>query len=184
MTMATLVPRQFKVMLLDYRDSWSTSVGLELKRTRRRVAAWLYLTPTLAAAGFLHWHVQLPTTAPLLTAMSVFTALLFGLLFLVFNLAVTLRKDGAAIANAHGLQVVAGDLRATVTYTIAVAVALVFALVATTLTMVHADPTDAKSQLVVHWGWTPVLVWLGVHLLLNLMKILERFRTAFNYISR
>lgn len=184
----------------DYRDSWTSLAGQAAKRARRRSALYLYGLPSIVAALLLVWHVELTSITPYLTAMSVFTALLFGLLFLVFNLAVTLRKDGAAIGNAHDLRTVITDLRATISYTIIVAVALVVLLAVATGFMTSGEviapasptptpsaistPADAAGTSMLQWGWTPVLAWLAVHLVLNVLKILERFRTAFNLISR
>lgn len=135
--------------------------------------------------------------------MSVFTALLFGLLFLVFNLAVTMRKDGKAIANAHDLSTIVRDLRSIITYSIVVAVVMVVVLAVSTqfaaaatggapvvtpsplpsqsgpAVPVASDPSSALS-----WVWTPILIWLGVHLVLNILSVLTRFRTAFNYLAQ
>ena len=179
-----MVDVQFKTMFRDYRDSWASGTGAMQKRARRRAAAYFYLPPTAIAAVLICWHVGLTVLTPYLTAMSVFTALLFGLLYLVFNLAVTLRKDGSAISNAHGLEDVVVDLRSTITYTIVIAIMLVVVLAAAAGFMVPSNPKDPASTPVLPWQWSPILAWLAVHLLLNVLKILERFRTAFNYVIR
>lgn len=200
MAVITMTPGQFRTIFRDYRDSWTSLTGQPAKRARRKAAAYFYGIPTVAAVALLYWHVELTSITPYLTAMSVFTALLFGLLFLVFNLAVTLRKDGAAIGNAHGLGTVISDLRATISYTIVVAVALVVLLAVAAgfvdpgAAVISPSPTPAPTtgqtpvatagEPVLHWGWTPALAWLALHLVLNVLKILERFRTAFNFISR
>lgn len=199
MVVITMAPGQFRMIFRDYRDSWTSLAGQPAKVARRKAALYFYGVPSAVAAVFLAWHVELTSISPYLTAMSVFTALLFGLLFLVFNLAVTLRKDGSAIKNAHGLGTVVADLRATISYTIVVAVALVILLAVATGFMSPGDaiapvtsPTPVPSPApavvavtpVLHWAWTPALAWLAVHLVLNVLKILERFRTAFNFISR
>ncbi|GAB3617402.1 hypothetical protein GCM10027416_19590 [Okibacterium endophyticum] len=200
MVVNTMSPGQFRTIFRDYRDSWTSLVGQPAKRARRRAVIYYYGLPSTVAAALLFWHIELTSVTPYLTAMSVFTALLFGLLFLVFNLAVTLRKDGGAIGNAHGLGTVISDLRATISYTIVVAVALVVLLavatgfmapdVSVTPTISTPTPTTAPAPAatagdsVLHWGWTPALAWLALHLVLNVLKILERFRTAFNLISR
>lgn len=192
---------QFRTVFRDYRDSWTSLTGQPARIARRKAALWFYGLPTLLAVALLVWHVEIPTLAPFLTAMSVFTALLFGLLFLVFNLAVTVRKDTPTFANAHGLGTVISDLRATISYTIVVAVALVVLLaMATAFTtsaapIVSVPPTpspNSQSPIEVDmgtfevplWWWSPPLTWLALHLILNVLKILERFRTAFNFISR
>ena len=65
------------------------------------------------------------------------------------------------------------DSRSTTTYTIVVAIALVVALAAAASFMVLSDPEDPASAPVLPWQWSPVLAWLSVHLLLNVLKILE-----------
>mgnify|MGYP001110282681 CR=1 FL=1 len=202
MAVITMNPGQFGMIFRDYRDSWTSLTGQPARRARRKAALYFYGLPSILAVALCFWHVELASITPYLTAMSVFTALLFGLLFLVFNLAVTLRKDSAAIGNAHGLSTVISDLRATISYTIVVAVALVLLLaiavgfmapdMANALASPNPAPTTAPTPVpdatvsvsVLHWGWTPALAWLALHLVLNVMKILERFRTAFNFISR
>lgn len=189
--MVDVLPHQLKTLLRDYRDTWSASNSTaQQKRDRRRAAMFYYLTPTIAAVVFVFWRVELTNTTPFLTALSVFTALLFGLLILVFNTAITLRKDGNSLKNAHDIARTIQDLRATVTYSIAVAIVLIVALSLGTSVMV-TDPLPKGSAVnapapVPHlpWCWTPTFVWLAVHLLLNIAKILERVRTAFNYVSR
>jgi hypothetical protein len=196
MTVMPLLPRQLTTTLRDYRDTWTSLTGREGQRARWRRGLTLYGWPTLIAAVFVVWRVELTAVVPLLTAMSVFTALLFGLLFLVFNFAVTVRKDGDSLANAHNLSDVVSDLRATITYTILVAVSLVVLLaVCAGLLITPAAPAvlplplpwtspSAPASAFLPWPWTVPLAWLGVHLILNLLKILERFRTAFNLVSR
>jgi len=50
------------------------------------------------------------------------------------------------------------------------------------LVVVAAAGTPSTKAL--PWGWTPALVWISAHLVLNLLTILRRLRTAFNYITR
>lgn len=179
-----LIPSQVRTVFRDYRDSWTSLSGAAAKRARRKVGIRLYGLPTLAAIPFFALRVDIPTFTPYLTALSVFTALLFGLLFLVFNFAVTARKDGKSFSNAHGLMETISDLRATITYTVFVAVVLVV-LLAVAAGAVTPSAQPAPSFLVgLAWLWTPPVVWLATHLALNIFKILERFRTAFNLISR
>jgi len=176
-------PRQVKDMFRDYVDSWSNTSGVERARDRKRAAAYFYLPPSLLAIFFLARPTSLMTVTPFLTALSVFTGLLFGLLIMVFNTTITLRKDGAALKNAHGLDVVIADLRATVTYSIVVAGLLVILLSIASATGIP-DPHTPSAAPRVGWGWTPAFVWLAVHLILNVGKILERIRTAFRYINQ
>jgi hypothetical protein len=181
---AQVAPNQVQTMLRDYRDSWTSSTGRDRTRNRIRAGLYFYLTPTVAAAVFVRWPVSLLTVTPFLTALSVFTALLFGLMILVFNTAVTLKKDASIFKNAHNLTDVIGDLRATITYSIFTAVLLVIALAVGAANTIPLHPKDPHSILVLSWLWTPLFVWLAIHLLLNLAKILERIRTAFNYVTR
>ena len=83
---------------------------------------------SVVAAVLIAWHVELMSISPYPTVMSVSCRVLLGLLFVVFNLAVTLRKHGSAIRNAHGLGAVVTDPRATISYAIIVAGALVILL--------------------------------------------------------
>ncbi|MDU0328510.1 hypothetical protein RWH43_17255 [Microbacterium sp. KSW2-21] len=185
MTVIHIVPRQMRMMLHDYEQTWSGTRTSALISDRTRAIIRLYFTPTVPAVVFLFVHVRLGTVTPFLTSMSVFTALLFGLLTLIFNTAVTLRKDEKALQNAHGLSEVIKDLRAIVTYTIFVALALVItlALGAAFTEPLNPDPKVLDSPQVVSWWWTPVYVWLAVHMLLNLGDVLVRFRTAYNYLA-
>lgn len=68
------------------------------------------------------------------------------------------------------------DVCANATYAAVVAIILAMTLV------VGAALTPPVHGLA--WGWTPVLVFLFVHLALTLLTILARFRTAFNYLTR
>jgi len=180
-----IVPRQMRVMLHDYEQTWSGTRTGALISDRARAIIRLYLTPTVPAAVFLFVHVRLGTVTPFLTSMSVFTALLFGLLTLIFNTAITLRKDEKALQNAHGLSEVIKDMRAIVTYTIFVALALVITLAigAAFTEPVNSNPKAQDLTQVVSWWWTPVYVWLAIHMLLNLGDVLVRFRTAYNYLA-
>jgi hypothetical protein len=150
--------------------------GDEGRTDRHKAAAWFFGVPTLAAAIFVIWPVHLQGLGQLLSGVSVFTALLFGLLVLMFNTGVTLRKDGAAISNAHGLRQLISDIRANTTWAILMGFALAAALIVAAATTGPHDDTP--------WGFTPLVVWLFVHLGLTLMTILRRLRTAFNYITR
>lgn len=185
MTVIHLIPRQMRMMLHDYEQTWTGIRTSALISDRTRAIVRLYFTPTLPAVVFLFVHVRLGNITPFLTSMSVFTALLFGLLTLIFNTAITLRKDEKALQNAHGLAEIIKDLRAIVTYTILVALALVItlALGAAFTEPLDPDPKVLNSPQVVSWWWTPVYVWLAIHMLLNLGDVLVRFRTAYNYLA-
>lgn len=178
-----IVPRQMRVMLHDYEQTWAGPRTGALISSRTRAIVRLYLTPTVPAAVFLIVHVRLGTVTPFLTSMSVFTALLFGLLTLIFNTAVTLRKDEKSLQNAHGLSEIIKDMRAIVTYTIFVALALVITLAVGAAFTEAQNPKHPDAGQVVSWWWTPVYVWLAIHMLLNLGDVLVRFRTAYNYLA-
>ncbi len=160
----------------DHVQTWSVRSGRQRTADRRRAAAWYYGVPLMLAVPLLGWHVQVQGVGQLLSGVAVFTALLFGLLVLMFNTGLALRKDAKVLANAHNTRRVVADVRANTTYAAVVAIILAMTLV------VAAALTPPSHGLA--WGWTPVLVFLFVHLALTLLTILARFRTAFNYITR
>jgi len=140
---------------------------------------WFYGVPLLASVpfwGWWDWHVHLQNLGQIFAGVAVFTGLLFGLLALMFNTAITLRKDGQALANAHDLRRLVGDLRANITYAAFVDIVLALILV------LAASITPPGKETA--WEFTPIVVGLFLHLALTLLVILRRFRTAFNYISR
>lgn len=137
---------------------------------------WYYVVPLAPVLALVVWRVPMRSAGQLLSGATIFTALLFGLLILIFNTAVTLRKDGDALTSAHDLRRLIQDLRANVTYAAAVAVVLALVLVAAAAV---SPPGGA-----LHWGWTPPVAWLALHLALTLLTVLRRLRTAFNYIAR
>jgi hypothetical protein len=155
-------------LLADNAETWSTQVGRPRRIARRKAILRYYLLPALLSAPLIFIPVCIANPSPLLSGLSVFTALLFGLMFLVFNLGVTIRKDSAVFTNAHGVRRVVSDLRANVTYTACIAVALVIV----TVFALATSPSDntLPSQ------WTPLLSWLGIHMVFNLLTILIRVR--------
>jgi len=160
--------------------TWTVHADDELARTDKiRGALWFYGFPLLVSMpfwGWWGWHVHLQNLGQIFAGVAVFTGLLFGLLALMFNTAITLRKDGQALASAHDLRQLVGDLRANITYAAFVDIVLALILVlAASIT-----PPGAETA----WGFTPVVVGMFLHLALTLLTILRRFRTAFNYISR
>ncbi len=176
MTNAVARRLHLRTVIEDHVETWSVRVGAERTHDRRWAAAWYYLLPTVAALPFLKWHVEIQGVGQLLAGVAVFTALLFGMLVLMFNTGIALRKDGSVLTNAHDLKRLVADLRANITYAAVVAIALAMVLVvAAALT----PPTRGLA-----WGWTPLILWLFLHLGLTLLTILARFRTAFNYITR
>lgn len=165
-----------RTVLNDHVQTWSVRAGAQRASDRRRAAAWYYGVPLALAVPLLRWHVGVQGVGQLLSGVAVFTALLFGLLVLMFNTGLALRKDGKALANAHDTGRVVADVRANTTYAAVVAIVLAMTLV------VGAALTPPVHGLA--WGWTPALAFLFVHLALTLLTILARFRTAFNYLNR
>jgi hypothetical protein len=166
----------FKAIYRDHSATWTQRTGRRGDRDRRRAFVWYFGIPTVSAAPFVRWHFEVQGLGQLLAGVGVFTALLFGVLILMFNTGVTLRKDSSAISNAHGLRQLIGDIRANATWAIIVSFALALTLI------VAAALTPASAG--VRWGFTPAIVWLFLHLGLTLLTILRRLRTAFNYITR
>lgn len=160
----------------EHVETWSMAVGPQRTHDRWASGLWYLAAPAVATLPFLRWHLELLGVSQILSGVAVFTALLFGLLVLIFNTGVTLRKDGHLFGNAHDLKGVVSDLRANVTY------ALVIALLLDVVLITGAAVTDPTMGLA--WGWTPAIVWLFLHLGLTLFTILRRLRTAFNYITR
>jgi hypothetical protein len=165
-----------RLVVDDHVQTWSVRTGPKRTRDRRQAAVWYYGVPLVLAAPLLRWHVEVQGVGQLLSGVAVFTALLFGLLVLMFNTGLALRKDAKALANAHDTARVIADARANTTYAAVVAVVLAMTLV------VAAALTPPVEGLA--WGWAPVLVFLFSHLALTLLTILGRFRTAFNYLTR
>lgn len=118
-----------RTVLEDHVETWSLRVGRERQKDRRRSAAWYYGVPTLASLPLLRWHVEIQGVGPLLSGVAVFTGLLFGMLVLVFNTGVALRKDGSVLTSAHDLKRLIADLRANITYAAVTAFVLALALV-------------------------------------------------------
>ncbi len=165
-----------KAIFRDHAATWTSRTGTDGASDRRRAVLWFFGVPSAPAAILLVVHVHLQSIGQILSGVSVFTALLFGLLILMFNTGVTLRKDAAAITNAHGLRQLISDIRANATWAIIVGFTLAMLLVIAAAT----TATDESTP----WGFTPPVAWLFVHLGLTLMAILRRLRTAFNYITR
>lgn len=160
----------------DHLETWSDSSNARaVKSDHRKWAAWFFGLPTLSASPFLFWHVHLYGIGQLLAGTAVFTGLLFGLLGVIFNMGVTLRKEGEKFPNAHNLPVAIADLRANITYAIGIGFIL-----SSTLGVAAAVSSTAALA----WGWTAPIAWLFEHLALTLLMVLRRFRTAFNYITR
>jgi hypothetical protein len=157
-------------------ETWTARTGREGARDRVAAGFWFYGLPLIPAVALVHWHLQLQSIGQILSGVAVFTGLLFGLLVLMFNTGVTLRKDSSAITNAHDLRGLVGDLRANTTY------AAIVALLLAMLLVVAAIAVDDKGR--APWPFAPPVAYLFLHLGLVLMVILRRLRTAFNYITR
>jgi hypothetical protein len=160
----------------DHVQTWSLRGGSDRKRDLVAAVGWYYGGPTLLGSVFYFAHVKLLGVGQLLAGVSVFSGLLFGMLILIFNTGLSLRKDAAAFASAHDVRRTIADLRANVTYTVIVAISLALLLV-----VAAASNNPAKG---LPWGWTPFIAGLFLHLGLNLLTILARVRTAFNVLTR
>lgn len=165
-----------KAIVRDNIGTWSARTGKAARRDRLASFAWFYMIPAIPAVALTFWQVEVRGIGQMLSGVAVFTGLLFGLLVLMFNTGITLRKDGSAITNAHGLGELIGDLRANTTY------AAVVAMVLATVLMFTAASADDQGA--APWGFSPAIAYLFAHLGLMLMTILRRLRTAFNYITR
>lgn len=168
--------------MTDYIETWSIRTGQGLRRDQKKSFAKYYLVPILFALPFFFFHFELQGVGRLLSGVAIFAALLFGLLILMFNTGMTLRKDGNAFKTAHNLKRTVSDLRANVTY--AAVVAIVLALVLAVAAGVTTPATSTNLVRGLGWGWTPPIVWLFSHVGLTLLLILRRLRTAFSYATR
>lgn len=170
------------MVLADHVETWSIRTGKGLRQDRKKAFGKYYLMPLLFALPFFFFRFDLQGVGQLLSGVAVFTALLFGLLILMFNTGLTLRKDSSSFKNAHNLKRTVSDLRANVTY--AAVVAITLALILSIAAGVTTPATSTNADQGLGWGWTPPVVWLFIHLGLTLLTILRRLRTAFNYATR
>ncbi|WP_074698580.1 hypothetical protein [Arthrobacter crystallopoietes] len=166
----------------DHVETWSSAVGQQQRNERRRAGLKYFGIPTALALPFLFVHFRLQGIAQLLSGVTIFTALLFGLLVLMFNTGIAVRKDSAIFEHAHDLKLVISDLRANVTYAAVVAVCL--SLLLAIAAAITSPPSTVDPVGGLSWWWTPICIWFFTHLGLTLLMILRRLRTAFNYVSR
>lgn len=167
----------------DHSQTWSIRDGKAKRHDRILAVLWFYGLPLLLAAIpvglaiYGCYEVRIGGLGPILSGVSIFTALLFGLLVLMFNTGVAVKKDRAVLDNAHGVAQVIDDARANVTYS-----ALVALVLACTLVVAAASNRDPSG--ILQWQWSVPLIFLGTHLMLNVLIILKRLRVAFNNITR
>ena len=167
----------------DNVETWSLKSGRDATRDRVKAALGLFAPPLVAAlacagsALVFDRPIRVYNVGQILSGVAVFTGLLFALLVLMFNTGLALRKDGNVLRNAHQVERVIADLRSNVTYSACVALLLAVVLVAAAATHTNAGKGLA-------WGGTPLMIFLGLHLVINLTVILRRLRTAFNYLTR
>lgn len=166
----------------DHVETWSSSVGHQQLNERRRAALKYFGIPTALALPFLLFHFRLQGIGQLLSGVAIFTALLFGLLVLMFNTGIAVRKESAIFEHAHDLKLVISDLRANVTYAAVVSVCL--SLLLAVAAAVTPPPSSSDPVGGLSWWWTPICIWLFAHLGLTMLMVLRRLRTAFNYVSR
>ncbi|WP_156464590.1 hypothetical protein [Aeromicrobium sp. Root495] len=176
MTSVLSPPVKFGLVTIfrDHRDTWSATSGAAQRMDLIRGYIWYFGWPTLAGGVFVFVRFEMTAADKLLPAVSVFTALMFAMLGLTFNVGVSLKNAGGKKASTTLATI--KDLRANITWAILVAFALIATLVLITLL---DDPANGTA-----WGWSPVVVALAYHLLLTLLTVLARFRTAFNYLTR
>lgn len=171
-----------RMVLEDHIETWSSAVGPQQKAERRSAAFKYFGIPAVLALPFVFFHFRLQGIGQLLSGVTIFTALLFGLLVLMFNTGIAVRKDSAVFEHAHDLKLVISDLRANVTYAAVVAVCLSLLLAVAAAVTPPPSTTDPIGGL--SWWWTPLCIWLFTHLGLTMLMVLRRLRTAFNYVSR
>lgn len=169
-------------IIQDHIGTFSGAIRTEKwKKEIRKTSAIQYGLPAITAGPFL-WpvHLQLGGITPLLSIATVLTGLLFALLVLLFNTTIAIKKDGYLFESAHDVFRVIDDLRINVTYAIVTSLLLCGALAAAAAVGMPA----AHQPQTLPWVWTPLLVFLIVHIGLTSVMILSRFRKAFNYIAR
>lgn len=182
MRLVDLDPMGLADIFNDNRDTWSSRIEPARSTDIRRGYALHFLTPTVLAVPFVLIHFEMKSAGQLLSGVAVFTALLFGVLGLAFNAGIAIAKDPAVFNDPHAAGQTIKDMRANVTYAVVNGVFL--ALVLITASATAAAPESPTELPALHWVWTPVCIWLFVHLGLNVLVILKRFRTAFNYLTR
>lgn len=165
-----------RAIFSDYAASWTVQSGDAGRRDKRDALAVSFGVPTVLAGSLYVHRVQLSNLSALISGVALFTGLLFGLLILMFNTGITLRKDGEHFRSAHDLPLLIADLRASITWAILVSMSL-------TVVLVVAASTTPSNEAAC-WGWTVASAWLFSHLAITVLGVLRRLRTAFNYITR
>ena len=162
--------------------TWSNRIGSARKADIFIAALVNYGIPAILAIVVWFQHLKLSGVAALLSGASVFTALLFGLLWLIFNTGITLAKDGKSFANLGTLKRTIRDLRANVTYSAVVALVLttLLAIAASSAPLIQKGAAISPS---IGEYWTSPIVFLSLHLAFALVGILRRFSRAFNLIT-
>ncbi len=166
-------------------DHWSTfSHSIDPTCSRREVRKSLLMQSSSAVGlgiPFFFIHFQLQSISEILSGMAILTALLFGLLVLMFDTGLFLRQNRSEFKSAHDIKGVITDLRMNVTYAVLLSLFLLFFSVVASVT---ATPKSEGVDGGISWLWSPFLIALFVHFSYTLILILKRLRQAFNYIDR
>jgi glucan phosphoethanolaminetransferase (alkaline phosphatase superfamily) len=109
----------------DYFDTWAFADAPKRRSLKLKRALFIYVIPSVVACAAICRPFEIYNAGIVLTAVSILTALLFGLLVAVFDAAVNLHRDADGIKNAHNLNITLSDFRASITYEILVAILLV-----------------------------------------------------------
>ncbi|WP_370185104.1 hypothetical protein [Rhodococcus wratislaviensis] len=130
--------------------------------------------PAFAAALIAWFDVRLKDVSGVLGGLSVFTALLFGLVIFVFQLRLQLKSDGV---NRTGfLMRLVDQLFANVNY------AVVVGVVTTTVGVVAINVGDKDAGAPV---WlSAILTGLGLHLVLTIFMCVKRVHSAYKQLAR
>ena len=137
----------------------------------------------VAAAVF---GVRLNDISTIIAGISIFTALLFGLLIHVFVMGMEIASN-PKWTKVSRVTILVGELRANVAYSCGVGLLL------TTLLIVASSISETVTTVSgnVEVTATPVTVWLSaliigllVHLLLTLLMVLKRIRSAYRLMSK
>lgn len=168
-------------LVADHVDTFSISPVRSRARFERVRGYLVQLAlPMVPAAAVLWWDVRVHGAGQLMSGLAVLTGLLFGLLFLVWTTGIQLRENRRWTASDHVVTIV-DDLRANVTYASMVSLLLVSALVIASATT--AEPPEGQPDPGLDTWWSAGLVWLAVHLVLVLLNVLQRLRSAYSELT-
>ncbi|MBW4716209.1 hypothetical protein [Saccharothrix obliqua] len=154
------------------RDHWKTLVDARTGKTRALDIVAFYGTSTLVGVTAFLGEFQLRGLEGVLSGVSIYTALLFGLLVHVFQLRIRMLDQPPATPEPVRL---IDELEANVSYTVFVGV-LTTALLITTIAL---TPKDTPASVVLSAPASALLV----HLILSLLLVLKRTRAAYRNLT-